>query len=93
MNEAARLALAVAEDARRLWEEDAALDKLSANSDIARPETPSSDAPSLQLATPFSVLLRGYFVGGRSNAVDPKLARDIRAAVAETGHQAGLVAE
>ena len=83
VNEAARLCLAVAEETWLLWEANAALDKLSADADIARPETPRPDAPTFPLAGSASVLLRAYFHGGQPGRVDPDLVPDIRSALAE----------
>lgn len=78
IREAAALALAVAEDTRRLWERNIELDKLSANADVARPQAPRPDAPHFRLASPLAALLRGYFCGGQPNAVQSELVRDLR---------------
>jgi hypothetical protein len=82
VNEAARLCLAVAEETWRLFEANAALDKLTADADIARPETPRPEAPTFPLAASASVLLGAFFRGGEPGRVDPHLVPDIRAMVA-----------
>jgi hypothetical protein len=82
IKEAARLALAVAKDARRLWEDNVVLDKLTTDSDIARPKTPVSEAATFPAALPLSILLRNYFRGGQPSYLEPKLADEIRTALA-----------
>jgi len=76
LNEAARLALVVVEETRRLWEDNAALDKLTAAADVARPETPRADGPTFPLATPLALLLRDHFIDARPAAVDAALRRE-----------------
>ena len=76
LNDAARLALEVADDTRRLWEDNAALDKFATAADVTRPDTPHLDAATFSVAMPLSVLLR-YFSGGQPNAVDSNLRREI----------------
>jgi hypothetical protein len=77
LNEAARLALVVVEEARQLWEDNAALDKLTAAADVARPETPRADGPKFRIATPLALLLRDHFIDARPGAVDANLRREI----------------
>ena len=70
LNEAARLALIVAQQTRTLWEKNAALDKLTRDADVPRPDTPRRDALTYPLAAPLGQLLVGYFMGGSPHAVD-----------------------
>jgi hypothetical protein len=77
LNEAARLALAVAEESRRLWEDNTALDKLTAAADVARPGTQRADGPTFPIATPLALLLRDHFIDARPAAVDAALRREI----------------
>jgi hypothetical protein len=79
LNETAGLALALAEDTWRLFEDNAALDKLTADADIARAETPRVDAVKLPLAAPLGLILRGHFHGAQPYAVDENAARQIHA--------------
>ena len=83
VNEAARLCLAVGEEAWLLWEANTALDKPTTDSDIARPETTGPHAPMFPLAGSASELLRVYFQGGQPGRVDPEMLPDIGAALAE----------
>jgi hypothetical protein len=78
IREAAALALTVAEDTRRLWENNLELDSLTADAGLTRSETPRPDAAHFTLAAPLAALLNGYFCGGQPNAVQSDLARDIR---------------
>jgi len=80
LEEVAHLALSIAEDAHRLWEDNASLDRCSAEADIPRPQTPRAETESSDLAAPLSVLLRTCFNGGEPCAIDPVLANTIRCA-------------
>ena len=83
LNETARLALAVAEESHRLWEENSRLDRLAAENDIARPSTPRVEAPTLRTATALSALLGRHFRGGQPYPVDLNAARQMRNALRE----------
>lgn len=83
LNEATHLAVAVAGDTWRLWAENAALDKLTADADITRPDTPRLDAPAIAVAMPLGVVLTAHFTGGRPAPVDENLQRAVAAAVGE----------
>jgi hypothetical protein len=65
LNAAAHQALAVAHETSRLWEETTALDKLAAEADIARPETPHVQSPTFPAAAQLSALMRRCFSGGQ----------------------------
>jgi len=77
LNDAAPFLLQRAGEARQLWEDNLKLDKLTADADIARPETPRPDAPTLPLAMPLSLLLRDHFINSRPMSVDAALLREI----------------
>lgn len=83
LNEAAPLVLDLADEARKLWENNLSLDKLAADADVPRPETPRPDAPKLPIAAPLSLLLHGHFVDdGKPASVDASLRREILDALA-----------
>jgi hypothetical protein len=77
LNDAARLALLVAQGSRTLWEKNIALDKMTRDADVPRPETPRRDALTYPLAAPLGRLLVGYFMGGQPEAVEDDITRSI----------------
>ena len=77
LNDAARLALLVAQQSRTLWEQNIALDKYARNVDVPRPDTPRRDALSYPLAAPLGRLLVGYLMGGAPEAVEDDITRSI----------------
>ena len=77
LNDAARLALLVAQGSRTLWEENIALDKKTRDAAVPRPQTPRRDALTYPLAAPLGRLLVGYFMGGQPEAVEDDIKRSI----------------
>ena len=83
LNETARLALAVADESHKLWQENGMLDRLTTDNDIARPSTPRVEAPKLSTAATVAALLSRHFHGAQPYAVDVNVARQIRNALVE----------
>jgi hypothetical protein len=77
LNDAARLALLVAQQSRTLWEKNISLDKYTRDAAVPRPETPRRDALTYPLAAPLGRLLVGYFMGGQPEAVESDLTHNI----------------
>ncbi len=59
----APLVASIVEESRRLREDCHALDKLTRDADIPRPETTAADALAVPIATQLSHVLRGYLQG------------------------------
>ena len=81
LNQAAPLVLDLADEARKLWENNLSLDKLAADADVLRPETPHLDAPNVPVAAPLALLLMAHFTDPRPASVDPTLRRELLALI------------
>jgi hypothetical protein len=77
LNDAARLALLVAQQSRTLWEKNITLDKYARDAAVPRPDTPRRDALTYPLAAPLGRLLVGYLMGGSPEAVETDVTRSI----------------
>jgi len=71
------LAAKVSELTWQLHAANVSLDELCSESDIARPETPRRDAPSIGLASISAALLKGHCTGGQPMPVDENVTREL----------------
>jgi hypothetical protein len=78
--ELVRLVVENADDLRRASVESGELDRLCADADIERPQTPSADSPMVNGAVVLARLLSVHCVGGRAVEIDPGLRRQLEAA-------------